>query len=101
MSLLVYRMLAELTTEMFVNVVFEQPDKSQGVRIEFALRDILEVEYGVNMKDRLRLLGMDMLVDIMLETVAELRHIAPFQGQTRCIGVSPEVEQQIATALDG
>ena len=53
------------------------------------------------MKDCLCLLGMDMFVDIMLEPVAELRHIAPFQRQACCIGVTTKVEQEIAATLDG
>ena len=42
-----------------------------------------------------------MLVDIMLEAVAELRHITPFQSQTSRIGVSAEVEQEVPATLDG
>ena len=34
MSLLVYRMLTELTTEMFVNVVFEPQEQVSGAQVQ-------------------------------------------------------------------
>ena len=63
--------------------------------------DILEVNLCIDFKKGFRLFGLDMLIDILLETVTELHYIVPFQRQACSIGVSAEVQQQVATALDG
>ena len=65
------------------------------------LCDILEVDDCIDIEGCFRLLGQDMFGDIFLETATELRDILDFQGETNGIGMTAEVLEQIATALDG
>ena len=65
------------------------------------LGDILEVNHGVDVQCGLRLLWQDMLADIFLETATELRDILYSQREAYGISMSSEVQQQVATTLDG
>ena len=65
------------------------------------LRDILEIDDRIDIEGCLRLFGQDMFGDIFLETATELRDILNLQGEAYGIGMTAEVLEQIATALDG
>ena len=65
------------------------------------LGDILEVDNGIDMQHRLRLLRLDMVIHILLETLSKLLDFIPFQCQTGSIGVSAEVHEQVPAFFNG
>ena len=64
------------------------------------LRYVAEVDFGVDVEHRLCLFGLYVLVYISLESVAELLDVVPTQRQSGCVGVSAEVDEQVAATLD-
>ena len=55
---------------------------------------------GINIEHRLSLFGLYVFVDILLETATELLNVVPAQRQSGCVGVSAEVDEQVAATLD-
>ena len=64
------------------------------------LADVLEVEHGVYVQDGLRLLGLNVLVDVLVEPAAEFGYVVPAQGKSGSVGVAAEVDEQVAATLD-
>ena len=62
---------------------------------------VFEVYFCINVERRLCLLGRNMLFYIMLEPVSELSYLIPSQGESGSIGMTAEIEQEVAAALDG
>ena len=42
-----------------------------------------------------------MFFHVCLKSLPERRDVVPPQGEAGCVGVSPEVHQEVATVLDG
>ena len=62
---------------------------------------VFEVYFCINVERRLCLLGRNMLFYIMLEPVSELSYLILSQGESGSIGMTAEIEQEVAAALDG
>src|SRR3712207_746094 len=65
------------------------------------LRYFLEVDARIDSEVGLGLLGLYVFFDVSLEPSAELWNVIPSQRESCGIGMAAEVEQQVATALDG
>ena len=70
------------------------------VVIEF-LGYVLEVDDRVDSEVSLGLLGLDMLLDIFLETLAKRGDVGPAQSKSGSIGVPSEIDEQVTAALNG
>ena len=65
------------------------------------LGDVLEVDDSIDVEHGLCLFGLYVLIDIMLEATAKLRNVIPTERQSGSVGVAAEVDEHVATALDG
>ena len=69
--------------------------------IEELRGNVLEVDDGMNVKIRTRLLWINVLMHVCLESSAELIHILHLHRQACRIGVTTKVVEQILTTLNG
>ena len=65
------------------------------------LRYVLEVYHRIYVEHRFRLFGSDMFCHVLVESVSKLLHVFPFHRKSAGIGVTSEVDKQVAATLDG
>ena len=66
--------------------------------VEQLLVDVAEIHLFLDVEQRLRLFGQDVVADVLLEAASELGNVLLLQGETDGIGVASEVEQQLSKA---
>ena len=94
-------------------VVIDLPCAEEGLRVvgsvggealdvgSHAAVDVAEVDVGIDVEYGVDLLGLYVLLDVLLEAVAEGRYVLCRHAQARGVGVTAEVLEQVCTALDG
>lgn len=65
------------------------------------LGNVFKVNFSIYVEHRFCLLRRNMLFYIMLEPVSELSNLIPLQGKSGSIGMTTEIEQEVAATLDG
>ena len=65
------------------------------------LGNVFEINFCINVEHWLCLLRRNVLFYIMLEPVSELSYLIPSQGESGSIGMTAEIEQEVAAAFDG